>query len=174
MSSAVFTTGNQAYQVAKIVYAGPVGEIPAERRRNGSTHSFKVITPTGATFCYYKDVDAARKARGALTGMLETLKPNGYTRGNEYLDPTRVVSFSNVMQFKKPIEECTHGCVVSVETADERNREVWMRFKSEDHARKSRKALWAILHAVNGLQKAKDNADEGEPVTAVASDACPF
>jgi hypothetical protein len=174
MSSAVFTTGNEAYHVANIVYAGPVGEIPAERRRNGSTHSFKVLTTVGATFCYYKDAEAARKARGALTGMLETLKPNAFRHGNEYVDPQKVVSFGNVLQFKKPQDDLTHAFVITLQTADEKNREVWMRFKSEDHARKGRRALWAIVHAVNGLSKPKDDPDEKSVVKEVAAESVPF
>jgi hypothetical protein len=174
MSSAVFTTGNEAYHVANIVYAGPVAEIPAERRRNGSTHSFKVTTTVGTNYCYYKDAEAARKARGALTGMLDAVKTTAFRHGNEFVDPKNVVSFGNVLQFKKPQDDLTHAFVITLQTADEKNRELWMRYKSEDHARKGRRALWAVVHAVNGLSKPKDDADDKSPVKEVAEESVPF
>ncbi len=174
MSSAVFTTGSEAYQVANIVYAGPVGEIPAERRRNGSTHSFKLITTLGATFAYYKDVESARKARGALAGMLEAAGKTAFMHGNEFVDAKKVVSFGNVLQFKTPQDGMTHAFVITVQTADEKNREVWMRYKSEDHARKARKALWAVVHAANGLSNPKQQEPEEAAVKEVASESCPF
>jgi hypothetical protein len=170
MSSAIFTSGGEAYQVANIVYAGPVAEIPEDRRRNGSTHSFKMVTVTGTSFSYYKDVETARKARGALGAMLDTLKPKAFRHGNEFLDPSRVVSFSNVVAFKNPVESCTHGFVVSVETCEEKNRELWLRYKSEDHARKGRKALWACVHSANGMSNSDAKVEEPAPV----ADSMPF
>jgi len=171
MSSAIFTSGNEAYQVSNIVYAGPVEEIPEEHRRNGSTHSFKIITGLGASFSYYKDAESARKARGILGSMLDTLKPNAFKRGNVFIDPSRIVSFSSTLQFKKPVGEYTHGVVVSIQCSDEKNREVWLRYKSEDHAEKGRKALWAVVHSVNGMSK----ASAAKPVeTTVTAEAVPF
>ncbi|MBD3391435.1 MAG: hypothetical protein GF418_05250 [Chitinivibrionales bacterium] len=177
MKSAIFTSGFHAYQVSNIIYAGPVQEIPEERRRNGSTHSFKVLTALGAAYCYYKDVESARKARGALGAMLDTLRPNAFKHGNEYVDPKSVVSFSYVRQFKKPVEECTHGFVVTMLTSDEKNRDVWIRYRSEEHARKGRKVMWAALHSANGLTASARQDDDGQPVAQeapVASDSVPF
>jgi hypothetical protein len=153
MSSAIFSNGHQAYQVSKIIYAGAVSPIPEDRRRNGSTHSFKIITGLGAVFSYYNNEEIARKSRGMLAGMLDTLKPASFKHGYEFIDPARVVSFGNVVQFKKPIDQYTHGFVISVETTQEKSQEIWLRYKSEDHARKGRKALWAAVHGANGLTK---------------------
>jgi hypothetical protein len=171
MSSAIFSNGNTAYQVANIIYAGSVAEVPENLRQNGSTHSFKIVTGLGSFFSYYKNEEIARKSRGALAGMLDAIKPASFKHGIEFLDPARVVSFSNVVQFKKPIGLYTHGFVVAVETAEEKSQEVWFRYKSEDHAQKGRKALWATVHSVNGMVKAPEQA----PVAAKpASSGLPF
>jgi hypothetical protein len=98
MSSAIFTCGNDAYQVSKIIYAGPVTEIPEDRRRNGSTHSFKIVTGLGAVFSYHKNEEMARKSRGALATMLDTLKPKAFKHGyNEFVDPKGIVSFDRTV-----------------------------------------------------------------------------
>jgi hypothetical protein len=177
MSSAIFTCGNDAYQVSKIIYAGPVSTIPEDRRRNGSTHSFKIITGLGAVFSYYKNEEMARKSRGALAAMLETLKPKAFKHGfDEFVDPRGIVSFSNVVQFKQPIEQYTHGFVVTVETAAEKNREIWFRYTSEDHAQKGRKALWAAVHGVNGMSNTAKGAPASTPADAARpnADTTPF
>jgi hypothetical protein len=176
MSSAIFTCGNDAYQVSKIIYAGPVTEIPEDRRRNGSTHSFKIVTGLGAVFSYHKNEEMARKSRGALATMLDTLKPKAFKHGyNEFVDPKGIVSFSNIVQFKQPIEQYTHGFVVTVETAAEKNREIWFRYSSEDHAQKGRKALWAAVHGANGMST-KDGASASAPAEAARpnADTTPF
>jgi hypothetical protein len=173
MGSAVFTNGINAYQVSGILYVGSVAEIPEKRRQNGYTHSFKITTGLGTVFCHYKDEETARKSRGVLAGMLDATKPNAFKHGFDFLDPTRVVSFSSVLQFKKPLGQYTHGFVVRMETVDEKSREVWLRYRSEDHAQKGRKALWASLHNVNGVQsKSEEKALATE--TAVANSGLPF
>jgi hypothetical protein len=151
MSSAIFTNGNNAYQVAKIIYAGSVSEIPEDRRRNDCTHSFKMITGLGTVFSYYKTEDNARKSRGLLAGMLDTVKPIAFKNGTEFVDPARIVSFGNVVEFKKAVGPYTHGFVVTLETAEEKSREIWLRYKSEDHAQKARKAMWGTVHGINGM-----------------------
>jgi hypothetical protein len=171
MSSAIFTNGMNAYQVSRIIYAGSVAEIPENRRQNGSTHSFRIITGLGAVFSHYKDEETARKSRGALGGMLDAIRPNAFKHGFEYLDPSRVVSFSSVLQFKKPLGAYTHGFVVTLETVDEKSREVWFRYKSEDHAQKGRKALWASLHNAHGMPAATEKAPVAEQA---ASGGLPF
>jgi hypothetical protein len=162
MSSAIFTNGNTAYQVANIIYAGSVTEIPEARRRNGSTHSFRIITGVGQVYSHYKDEETARKSRGFLSSMLDTIKTNAFKHGLEFVDPSRIVSFSNVVQFKKPLGAYTHGFVVLLDTVEEKFREVWFRYKSEDHAQKGRKALWAAVHGVNGMSAPRDKTPSAE------------
>lgn len=167
MGSAVFSNGSNAYQVSKILYAGSVSEIPESRRQNENTHSFKITTGLGTVFFYYKDEETARKSRGMLGGMLDAARPNAFKHGFEYLDPLAVVAFSGVLQFKKPVGPYTHGFVVRMDTVDEKSREVWLRYKSDDHAQKGRKALWASLHNVNGVRSSA--AADKTPVTAQAA-----
>jgi hypothetical protein len=171
MSSAIFTNGNNAYQVANIMYAGSVSEIPENRRQNGSTHSFKIITGLGTIFSYYKNEELARKSRGALAAMLDTVKPKAFKHGWEFVDPSRIVCFSNVVQFKKPVGPYTHGLVLTIDTAEEKSQEIWLRYKSEDHAQKARKALWATVHSVNGMSS---QAEKPPVAEKAVSSTLPF
>jgi hypothetical protein len=173
LSPVIFSNGYESYQVNGIVYAGPVHQIPEQHRRNAYTHSFKIITGLGAAFLSYKDEDNAKKARGALSVMLERAKPGSFRAGYEYLDPSGIVSFNNVVQFKKPVDDCTHGYMVSILTHDEKNREVWLKFKTEDHAVKSRKAMWATLHSFNGVEQ-ESRPVEQKTAVAASSDGMPF
>jgi len=165
MRSAIFTSGNQAYQVSKIIFAGSVHTIPEERRRNDCTHSFKLITVNGATFSYYKNEEAARKSRNMLGAMLDSLKPDAFKHGSEFLDPLHVVSFGSVVQFKKAQGEYTHGFAITVDTIQEKNQEVWFTYKSDDHAQKGRKALWAIIYSANGISRTTEPAVAAQPET---------
>jgi hypothetical protein len=166
MSSVIFTNGRDAYQVSNIIYAGTVSEIPENNRRNGSTHSFKFITGLGTVFSYYKNEEAAWKSRGALSAMLDTLKPKAFKHWYEFIDPMRIVSFGKVVQFKKPVEECTHGFVITVESAQEKSQEIWLRYKSEDHATKGRKALWASVHNAHGMSRPPEKTEVAQTETA--------
>ena len=60
MKSVVFNAGSESFKVTNVVYAGPVTEIPEEKRRNNSTHSFRMVTTLGATYCYYKSFKTAK------------------------------------------------------------------------------------------------------------------
>jgi hypothetical protein len=163
MNSAIFTSGNQAYQVSRIIYAGSVQSIPEANRRNDCTHSFKIITVNGAVFSYYKNEEAARKSRNMLGAMLDALKPNAFKHGYDFLDPLHIVSFGSVVQFKKAQGEYTHGFAVMTDTVQEKSQEVWFRYKSEDHAQKGRKALWAVIYSANGLSKTREPAVAAQP-----------
>jgi hypothetical protein len=163
MRSAIFTSGSQAYQVSKIIYAGYVHAIPEDRRRNDSTHSFKIVTANGAAFSYYKNEEAARKSRNMLGAMLDELKPVAFKHAGEFIDPAHIVSFGGVFQFKKAQGEYTHGFQITIATVQEKNQEIWLRYKSDDHAQKGRKALWAAVHNANGMFKTETPAVAGEP-----------
>jgi hypothetical protein len=70
----------------------------------------------------------------------------------------------------------THGFVVNLETAQGKNSQVWLTYKSEDHATKARKALYAIICAANRADGEADEqapAAEAEPVLA-GGDKLPF
>ncbi|MBN2035718.1 MAG: hypothetical protein JW768_03160 [Chitinispirillaceae bacterium] len=174
MSSVCFTCGNESYQVSKIIYAGPVTEIPEDRRRNGSTHSFKIITGLGAVFSYYQNEEAARKSRSILAGMLDAIKPTAFKRGIDFIDPKGIVKFGRVVQFKQPVGQYTHGFVITLETAQEQNQEVWVRYKSEDHATKGWKALWASIYSANGMSGTSAAAPKTAEHDQTAADETPF
>jgi len=116
MNSVVFNASTESYQLSQITYAGYVSAIAEEKRRNGSTHSFRFMTRMGMVHSYYKTVEEARNARTALGAMLATAKPNVFKHGNEMIDPSHVVSFSLVVALKKPQNECTHAVVVTRNT----------------------------------------------------------
>jgi hypothetical protein len=42
-----------------------------------------------------------------------------------------------------------------VDTAQEKSQELWLRYKSDDHAQKGRKAMWAIIHNALGIGMSK-------------------
>jgi hypothetical protein len=171
MKSAIFSTATESYQVSQIAYAGPVTEIPQERRKGDSTHSFRLVTSAGAARCYFRSPESARKARGALTAMMSDLKPNAFKHGNELIDPRMIVSFGTVVELKlRDGEEMTHAFPVTVATREERGTRLWLRYRSEDNARKGRKAMYAILHAANGLASPVEEPAEGEAVKEEASE----
>jgi hypothetical protein len=176
MGNAIFTNGKNAYQVLNIYYAGSVSEIPKERRVNGNTHSFKIITGNGVEFFYFNNEEQAKKTRGALAAMLDEIKPNGFKHGWEFVDPSRIIAFSDVIQFKKPLGEFTHGFIIMIETADVKSQEIWLRYKSEEHAQKARKALWAALHnRINGSNIKKHNeAETVETLEVATTNSLPF
>ncbi len=168
MSTVIFAAGFQSYNVSQIIYAGQVVEIPEERRKSENTHSFKVITTIGSSFCYFRSSDAAWKARGALGAMLDTLKPNLFRYRREVIDPRAVVTFGKVFELKTPVNDFTHAFVVNLRTADADHGKVWLRFKSEESAGKAIRALYASIHAAFETEKPAPANTVMEPVAAVA------
>jgi hypothetical protein len=167
MNSAVFSTGNESYQVSQILHIGPVTEIPEKiRKDNGATHSFKLVTPQSGVYCYYRSEEAAMNARRALGAMVRATKPSLFGCGHYLVDPAGVISFSNVVALKNPSTGGrTHAFVVTIDTTDERHRKVWLRYTSEDNAKKARRAMFAAVHEAGRL--ASTPARHGnEPVNA--------
>jgi hypothetical protein len=156
MSSVVFKAGNETFHVPQVIYAGPVGQIPKDHRRNGSTHLFKMVTSVGATNCCYDSEETARKARSYLGHLLEAVKPNVIRHCNEVVDPRSIISFGEVVKFKQPQNGHTHAVVITLNTTDEKSCKVFFTYKSEDNAEKGRKALYAIIHAANGMVGEKE------------------
>jgi hypothetical protein len=142
------------------LFVGAVEEVPVEIRKGERTHSFKIVTTVGSSFCYYKSEETARKAHGALYGMLKSANPNIYPHRMELLDAARVVSIGDVVALKNPKGDLTHALIVSVETTDPRNAKVWLKYKSEDNARKARRALYAVVSAATGGEKAPEQATD--------------
>lgn len=165
MNSAIFRTATESYQVSQIAYVGPVGEIPEDRRKGESTHSFKVITSVNPVYCYYKSLDSAKNARGAVGAMFNEVKPYSFKHGYEIIDTKRVVSVSNVFALKKVQDDLTHAFCVILDSRNEKNNRIWLRYKSEDNAKKGRNALFASIHSVNNTTPAaEEEPAEGEAV----------
>ena len=174
MNAAVFSTANESYQVSNINYAGPVAEIPPERRKGESTHSFKMITSMGPVFCHFTSDEAAKKAHGALAGMMERCKPSTYKHGFEVIDTRKIVSYSRVVPFKASQNGHTHAVIVSVESAaaDPKRSQVWLRYRSEENATKGRTALFAAIQAAN--RQVVPVEDEGAPAGQAVTEDLPF
>lgn len=170
MKSAVFSNGSDTYQVANIIYAGPVSEIPQEKRKGESTHSFRMITTQGTVYCYYKSIESAKNSVGALKQMMESLKENVFKSGADWFDTKRVVSFGHVIKLKNTQDGQTHAFLVIIDTADNNHNQIWLTYKSEDHAEKARKALYAAIHSVNKIQYRPGKDDENKHV--VNSECC--
>lgn len=161
MNSAIFRTATESYQVSHIVYAGSVGEIPEERRKSDNTHSFKITTTASPVFCYYRNEDAAKNARGKLGAMLNTVKPHVFKHGYEIIDTRSVVAISTVFALRNPQGDLTHTFYVTLETRDPDKNKVWLKYKSEENAKKGRNALFASIHSLH----------ENAPVTEEKSEA---
>jgi hypothetical protein len=166
MSTVIFAAGNRSYNISQVVYAGPVLPIPEDLSKSECTHSFKLITACGASYCYFKSEEAATNARRALGAMLLAKKPYLFKRGSELLDPRAVVSFSHVIELKKPIDDSTHAFVISLRTADTDHGKAWMRFTSEEDARKAMRGLYASLHAAYHTPAIAASEHAMEPATA--------
>lgn len=162
MNATLFNTATESYQVSHIAYAGPVSEIPEDRRKNGHTHAFKMVGTRGTVYCNYRSEESAKKAHGLLLAMMSANKPAAFRHGFELVDPAKVVSLSRVIQFKEPQGELTHAFVVTIDTADEKNGRVWLRYRSEDSANKARRALFAAIHAANKQLAPEEEPAEGE------------
>lgn len=149
INSVVFSSGNQSYQVSQIAYVGPVWEIPPEKKKTDATHSFRIVTRSGGSYCYYKSFETARNARGALAAMLRSVKPGVFSHANQLVDPEQIISYSKVFPLKENDQGHTHAFVAIIDTIPERNRRVWFRFRSEEAAQHTRNALFGRIHGIN-------------------------
>ncbi|MBD3239124.1 MAG: hypothetical protein GF331_00955 [Chitinivibrionales bacterium] len=176
MQSNIFSAAGEAYHVNHIIHASGVWEVPEEKRKNDRTHAFKLVTTVGSTYCYYKDDEAARKARAALSAMLAAAKPSVFRHRSDVLDPRHIVSIGNVVALKNPQGELTHAVIVTLATSDVRNNKVWLKYKSEETATKGRRILYAVVAKANESQgdapQDTDDTNTAEPV-AVAEGAAP-
>lgn len=152
MQSTIFSTAGEAYHVNHIVHASGVWEVPEDKRKYDRTHAFKLVTTVGSAYCYYKDQDAARKARSALGAMLAAAKPSVFRHRNDVMDPKHIVSIGNVVALKEPQGELTHAVIVTLATSDIRNNKVWLKYKSEETATKGRRVLYAVVAKANEQQ----------------------
>jgi len=150
MSSAIFSTSFDSYNVEHIIYAGGIQEIPEEMRKNDSTHSFRIITRLGPVYCYYKGIEAARKARGMLDSMLDSKKQHIFRSGSEIIDAESIISYGRVVKLKNNEDGKTHAFTVTLNCANEKCNQIWLTYKTEESAKKARAILWSMIESSNG------------------------
>ena len=171
MKSGVFTNGSESYQVSQIVYVGPVEEIPEEYRKFERTHSFRIVTTIGHSRCSYKSAEAARHAHGALFAIMKSANSEVFSHGTELLDPARIVCYGDAVTLKNPQGEYTHAIIVTMETADARGCKVWLKYKSQDKAKRGRRLLQALVSGSKGLKTDSEPKAQQETVAAAVKDA---
>lgn len=166
MSTTVFSTSFESYNVSHIIYAGAVQEIPEQLRKNDMTHSFRIITKQDSSFCYFKDIEAARKARAILESMMDSIKPRIFRSAGEVIDADEVISYGRIVKLKNSDDGKTHAFVVSLNTANEKYNQQWLAYKTEESAKKARAILWSIIESANS--KIPQYQPEEKPETVVA------
>ncbi len=170
MKSGVFTSNGESYQVSQIVYVGPVEEIPEEHRRFERTHSFRIVTTIGYSRCSFKSSETARHAHGALYAIMKSANPEVFSHGTELLDPARIVCFGDVVALKTPQGDYTHAVIVTMETAEPRGCKVWLKYKSEDKAKRGRRLLQSLVSGAKAQKAEIEPKAEQETAVAVAQD----
>ncbi|MBD3419725.1 MAG: hypothetical protein GF398_06365 [Chitinivibrionales bacterium] len=162
MKSAVFNTAKESYQVSKVIYVGPIVEIAEEKRKGASTHFFKLTTSTKSAYCYYKGIEAARKAHGALMAMVRDAKKHLFQHGSSLFDTREIISFGNVFGLATPQENKTHTFIVNLNAVDERNTRIWLKYTSEEKAKNGQRALFCAIQAANDMPWKSAPSDESE------------
>ncbi|HEX2957700.1 MAG TPA: hypothetical protein VHO70_12770 [Chitinispirillaceae bacterium] len=149
----LFTALNETIQVNKILYAGPVYEIPVANRKNDHTHSIKMITRIGAVWSFFNNAETANKARATLSVMMDQVKKVLYKSQGEVVDPKEIVSYSNVCEIKSTSGKSSFGFVVTIDCIEEKHRKLWFVYSSSETAEKARKALYACMMELHGIPR---------------------
>ena len=150
MKNSIFAISSDCYQVTNIIYAGSVSEIPESKRKNESTHSFRILSSQGPAYCYFKGLDSAKKARGLLGVMMDAHKPSLFRTNGDIIDLTKIVSYSKVIKLKNTDDGFTHAFVVNVDGVPGKDSQIWLTYKSEESANSVRRALFGTIQAANG------------------------
>jgi hypothetical protein len=169
MSISIFSTYSESFPLSHIVYVGSVFEISAENRKGESTHSFKIITSSNTMYCNYKDVEAAKIAHDTLEKQLGEFGKKLFKNAGDITDASRIASFSKVVTLKKPQQNCTHAIILNLDTCiDEKQRQIWLHYKSDESATNARKALYSLVSIANENPAvyARDEKKEKSLVTA--------
>jgi hypothetical protein len=160
MNSTIFSTPNDSYAVSNVIYAGPVMEIPEEKRKSESQYSFRMITTLGPVYCYFKTLESAKKARNLLGSMMNLAKPSVFRSGPIAIDPSKIVSFSKVVTLKNPENGFTHAITTTIETSNNKTNQIWMTYRSEEAARNARRALYASIQSLNRVETRENEIEE--------------
>jgi hypothetical protein len=151
MSITIFSTYSESFPLSHIVYVGSVFEISAENRKGESTHAFKIVTSSNTMYCNYKDAEAATIAHDSLEKQLGENGRKLFKNAGDLIDVARITSFSKVITLKKPQQNCTHAIVLNLDSSiDEKQRQIWLHYKSDESATNARKALFALISIASG------------------------
>lgn len=169
MSISIFSTYSESVSLVHIVCVGSVFEIPEENRKGESTHTFKIITSSSSIYCYYKNADAAKIAHDSLEKQLDEHGRKLFKHSGDIIDASRIISFSKVVTLKKPQQNCTHAIILNLDTCiDEKQRQIWLHYKSEESATNARKALFALVSLANEHSPVYVQDDRKEEVLVTA------
>jgi len=160
MNSSIFTTSNVSINASLVSAIGPVQEIPADIRKGEATHSFKIITVIGPLYGYYKSEESAKNSRSALNAMIERIRHNVFRSAQYSIPSESIVGFSRVFALNTDAEY-TFSFKVNILTCSEKDSVVWLKYQSEDHAMKARKAIYAAVQAVNRVVPDAEIISEG-------------
>lgn len=166
MGTVTFNTLQDSFNVEHIIYAGSVQEIPEQLKKNDMTHSFKIITRSGSVYCYYKDIETARKARTILGDIMDSIKPCLFRSGNDIVDIKSIISYSRIVKLKNNENGKTHAFTVTIDTVNEKSNTIWFAYKSEENAKKARAVLWSMIESSH--KKLSSILPDEKPETTVA------
>jgi hypothetical protein len=169
MSISIFSTYSESFPLSHIVYVGSVFEIAEENRKGESTHSFKIITSSNVMYGSYKDALAAKTAHDSVEKLLEEHGRKLFKNGGDMIDVSRITSFSKVITLKKPQQNYTHAIVMNIDTSiEEKLRQIWFLYKSEESAANARKALFALVSIANENSQVYVHEDKKEDALVTA------
>jgi hypothetical protein len=163
MSITIFSTYSESIPLSHIVYVGSVFEISAEHRKGENTHAFKIVTSSTTMYCNYKDTEAAKIAHDLLEKQLGEHGKKIFKNAGDLIDVSRITSFSKVVTLKKPQQNCTHAIVLNMDTCiDEKQRQIWLHYKSDESATNARKALYTLISIANGTSAVNSHDEKRE------------
>lgn len=169
MSISIFSTYSESFPLSHIVYVGSVFEISEENRKGESTHSFKIITSSNVMYGSYKDALAAKTAHDSVEKLLDEHGKKLFKNGGDIIDVSRITSFSKVIPLKKPQQNCTHALIITIDSCiDEKQRQIWCLYKSDESATNARKALFALISIANENSQAYTHEEKKEDALVTA------
>jgi len=169
MSISIFSTYSESFPLSHIVYVGSVFEISAENRKGESTHSFKIITSSNTMYCNFKDVESAKTAHDTLEKQWGEYGKKLFKNAGDSIDVSRITSFSKVVTLKKPQQNCTHAIILNIDACiDEKQRQIWLHYKSDESATNARKALFTLISMTNENSPAYAHEEKKEEALVTA------
>jgi hypothetical protein len=85
--------------------------------------------------------------------MMGSLKKELFKSNGNLLDTSKVISYGKVYKLKNTSDGKSHAFPIRLESVKQNNSQIWLTFKTEEEALKTRKALFASIQAFNGSKK---------------------